>query len=496
MPTIADHIRGLTITEGQGAGENMTVLPWQQDFLQGAFAPDVRTAALSIARGNGKTTLLAAIAHAALCGPLAQRRGLTVFVASSFAQARIGFSHLLAFVHDAEGTDGYRITDNPQTASIISRATGATVRCIASDARRAHGLAPALIVADEPAQWPPSTSEKMVAALTTSLGKIPGSRMVAIGTRPADTSHWFSQLLDGDADYAQIHAAPAGADIQSPTAWAAANPSLPHMPALENAIAREAELAIREPGAMAAFRALRLNQGTSDTARQSLLDADVWERAEGEAPPDGPLVWGIDLGTTAAMSAVAAYWPQSGRLEAMAAFPAEPGIEERARRDSVGPLYQSMADQGELVIAGDCAVSVPALLREALARYGRPAAVVADRWREGELREALTAADVPRAALVIRGQGYKDGGEDVRAFRRAILEGLVTPRKSLLLRAALAEAVTTADPAGNEKLAKATEGGRRFRARDDAAAAAILAVAEGYRNRPTEAPAPRRLVIV
>ena len=32
------------------------------------------------------------------------------------------------------------------------------------------------------------------------------------------------------------------------------------------------------------------------------------------------------------------------------------------------------------------------------------------------------------------------------------------------------------DPAGNSKLAKGSEGGRRLRARDDAAAAAILAV--------------------
>ena len=44
------------------------------------------------------------------------------------------------------------------------------------------------------------------------------------------------------------------------------------------------------------------------------------------------------------------------------------------------------------------------------------------------------------------------------------------------------EARSIADPAGNEKLCKATEGGRRLRARDDAVAAAILAVAEGSRR--------------
>ena len=49
----------------------------------------------------------------------------------------------------------------------------------------------------------------------------------------------------------------------------------------------------------------------------------------------------------------------------------------------------------------------------------------------------------------------------------------------------MAEARTISDPAGNAKLSKGSQGGRRVRARDDAAtaaAAAILAVAAGYRQ--------------
>ena len=82
-----------------------------------------------------------------------------------------------------------------------------------------------------------------------------------------------------------------------------------------------------------------------------------------------------------------------------------------------------------------------------------------------------------------RGQGYRDGGEDVRAFRRAAMDGRVTPVKSLLLRSSMAEARTISDPSGNAKLAKGGEGGRRERARDDAVAAAILAVSVGQRGR-------------
>ena len=141
-----------------------------------------------------------------------------------------------------------------------------------------------------------------------------------------------------------------------------------------------------------------------------------------------------------------------------------------------------MATRGELIVTPGRAVSVEGLLREALDRWGRPAAIVADRYRETDLRQALDRVGFPQAAFVTRGMGFRDGAEDVRLFRRAALTGALAPGRSLLLRAALAEARTVADPAGNEKLAKGVEGRRRRRARDGAAAAAILAVAEGVRR--------------
>ena len=108
--------------------------------------------------------------------------------------------------------------------------------------------------------------------------------------------------------------------------------------------------------------------------------------------------------------------------------------------------------------------------------------IVCDRWRDAELRDQLDAVGFPQAALSVRGMGFKDGGEDVRLFRRACLGGQVKPERSLLLRASMAEARVATDPAANAKLAKRTQGGRRANARDDAVAAAILAVAEGIRR--------------
>ena len=252
-------------------------------------------------------------------------------------------------------------------------------------------------------------------------------------------------------------------------------------PDLEAAIRAEAKQARADPALLASFEALRLNLGTEDAAVSTLLDAGLWQAIEGVADMDGPAVWGVDLGTSAAQSAVAAYWPQTGALACLAAFPAEPTLAERGLRDGVGGLYAECAKRGELLTLGRHTVDVRALMQAALDRFGRPARIVADRWREADLREALDAAGVPMAALEFRGMGYRDGAEDVRQFRRACADRRVTPAPSLLLRSAMAEARTVSDPAGNHKLSKGSQGGRRVRARDDAAAAAILAVSAGVR---------------
>ena len=483
MNRLIDYLEGLQVTQGRLSGQPFNVLPWQRRFVRGAFADGIQSAALSVGRGNGKTALLSGIGAATLNGPLMVPRGETVIVASSFEQARIAFEHVIAFMgRTLDNRNRWRVWDTAQQARVEDRLTGARVRCIGSDPRRAHGLAPVLVLADEPAQWPETTGERMVAALRTAAGKQPDSKFVALGTRPADPEHWFSKMLAGGCDYAQSHAAgPDDPKFQRRT-WAKANPSLPHMPDLEIAIRTEAQQAKKDPALLAAFDALRLNLGTADTEVAVLLDAGLWARCEGEADASGPCMWGIDLGTSAAQSAVACYWPSTGRLECVAAFPCEPALADRGLRDGVGNLYVQCAQRGELVTLGQRASDVSMLLQAALDRFGRPAVVVADRWREAELRDALDKAGIPAAELDVRGMGFKDGGEDVRSFQRAMADGRVTPIPSLLLRSAMSEARTVSDPAGNSKLSKNSQGGRRKRARDDAAAAAILAVAAGVRR--------------
>ena len=147
MTDLETYLAGLTVTEGRRAGESFAVLPWQRRFLAGAFAPGVQWAGLSVARGNGKTALLSGVAAAALDGPLVVPRAETIIVAASFGQARIAFDHTLAYLADkVKDRKRWRTWDTAQQAMIQDRETGARVRVIGSDPKRAHGLAPVLFV--------------------------------------------------------------------------------------------------------------------------------------------------------------------------------------------------------------------------------------------------------------------------------------------------------------------------------------------------------------
>ena len=94
---------------------------------------------------------------------------------------------------------------------------------------------------------------------------------------------------------------------------------------------------------------------------------------------------------------------------------------------------------------------------------------------QGSLSDAVNLSKIRLPFPSWRGQGWKDGNTDIRAFKSQLFEGKVHAPKSLAMRSAFAEARTLMDPAGNQKLAVKSEAGRRSNARDDLTAAVILA---------------------
>ena len=123
---VKDYCERLTVTQGDSFGKPFTVLPWERRFITKAFKPTVSTAALSMARANGKSALIGAIAAAHIDDPrLRQPRAEILVIASSFGQARIIFDHSAAFLGEKiQDKKVWRLSDNNWNASLMHRASG------------------------------------------------------------------------------------------------------------------------------------------------------------------------------------------------------------------------------------------------------------------------------------------------------------------------------------------------------------------------------------
>ena len=87
---VESYLAGLVVPQGRYAGQPFPVLPWQSRFVAGAFRDGVLDAALSLGRGNGKTTLCAGLLAATVDkdGPLNSPNAESLLVASMSRAAR------------------------------------------------------------------------------------------------------------------------------------------------------------------------------------------------------------------------------------------------------------------------------------------------------------------------------------------------------------------------------------------------------------------------
>ena len=68
MKDLYQYLKNLIIGQGREVGRCLQLYPWQRRFLRGAFEQS-DAAALSLAQGGSKTTLVARIACAAMSRP-------------------------------------------------------------------------------------------------------------------------------------------------------------------------------------------------------------------------------------------------------------------------------------------------------------------------------------------------------------------------------------------------------------------------------------------
>ena len=134
-------------------------------------------------------------------------------------------------------------------------------------------------------------------------------------------------------------------------------------------------------------------------------------------------------------------------------------------------VYHKLVANGSLRLAEGLRVPSPTQLFEWICdRWGVPVKIVCDRFRLGELQDAVQGA-CPVEGRVTR---WSEAAADIRSLRKGVRDGpfSIDEGSRALLIASLSVAYIKNDDQGNTRLAK---DGKDNRARDDAAAALLLA---------------------
>ena len=486
----AQFLALLRIPEGKKAGKPLKLAKFQKSFIKGTFRPSVMVGVLSIGRGNAKTALAAGLALAELVGALQedpQPKREIIFAARNRDQAKIAFNFLVGYLEGMPEADQdlFTIRRGSKLEVEFQGNGGGLARVIAADGKSILGGSPCLAIMDERAAWEREKGDSLENAILSGLGKRDG-RAIIISTSAPDSANTFSKWLDEPppGTYVQEHRPPMGLPADDLDSLLIANPgAIEGIGATPDWLQSQARRAIARGGsALSSFRNLNRNERVSSEDRSVLVTVDEWMAAEvdpDQLPPrDGPCVLGIDLGGSRSMSAAAFYWPETGRLEALGTFPAFPSLVDRGAADGVSDRYAQMNVRGELSVMGENTVPPGRWLAEIVKHLDGqpPACIVGDRFRHSEFIEAMQGAGLARVPFIWRGFGWKDSAEDIERFRRALFDGEVKVAPSMLLRFAFADAITLVDPAGNQKMAKGRSLGRI-----DAAAAAVIAIAQGAR---------------
>ena len=453
----------------------LTLRPFQRRFLSSAFRPEIDTAVLSMPRGNGKSTLAAEVLRRAMTpGDKLHAEGDEVaLVAASLEQARMVYRPLRQWLEPA---GHYRFIDSITRVGIFCKRTQTRLRVLSSNPKTAMGLVRTrLLVADEPGAWNVVGGQALWDAIDTAQGK-PDSplHVLLIGTLAPSTSGWWHDMVKRGS-HGSTHVTLLQGDPDKWDQWPTiqrANPLATHFAPFRRRLLHERDEARRDPRLKARFLSYRLNVPSADESKVLLAVAD-WKRVCGREVParQGRPVCGVDLGGGRSWSAAVAIFP-NGRMEALAVAPGIPDLSRQEKRDRVPRgTYQQLAAAGQLQVAEGLRVQPPGLLIEAvLRRWGRPRLIVCDRFRLAELQDV--AGGVP---VQPRRQRWSEAAEDVRALRKLALDGPLSCAQSsrALVGTSLSLAQVKSDDQGSTRLAK--EGERRQLARDDVAAAAVLA---------------------
>lgn len=282
---------------------------FQQRIARAMNCPEPELVVL-LPRGQGKTTLMAAIALHHL---ITVENAAVYCAASSREQARILYEAAVMFARQLEHPNivirhlELRWCDNPDEPNVFTR----HLRVLAADAPKLHGLTPSLAIIDELHAHP---DEEVYVALRTATLKRKGSKLITISTAGQGADSPLGRLRARALGQPHIQRKGALTHAHGPglrmLEWSVpddANIRIGYVVKRANPASWITTYALheqREAVAEVAFRRYHCNQWTA--AVGAWLPAGAWQACAGETHFEpGERIWvGVDVGGERSASAV------------------------------------------------------------------------------------------------------------------------------------------------------------------------------------------------
>lgn len=337
------------VPEGDLIGTPIRLLPFQKKFILEVYDSPygTHTAILSIARKNSKTSTIACLLLAHLCGPEAVENSQIVSGAQSKEQASVIFELARKMV-DMSPTLSDLVRIQPSGKRLIGLRKNVLYKALAAEGKTAHGLSPILAILDEVGQVVGPT-DKFVTAITSAQGAYKNPLLIAISTQAPTDADMFSTWIDAQRAapdprvVCHVYEAPAGCALDDRKAWAAANPALGKFRSLAD-VEKQVKAALAMPANEPEVRNLILNQRVE--AVSPFVSASVWRDNGAECGPiEKKKVWGgLDLSSVADLTSLELV-TEDGGVHSQFWLPEE-GLAEKSRKDRVP--YDLWAKQGFL----------------------------------------------------------------------------------------------------------------------------------------------------
>jgi phage terminase large subunit-like protein len=423
-------------------------------------------------RGNGKTTLAAALALCHIAGPESEPRGEVYSAANDRLQAARIHSEMSAMILRTPWLDE-RVSIRRFTKEIEDvGGTGTLYAALSADVGTKMGLAPSFVVYDELGQAP---NRELLDALDSAMGKRAEPLMLVISTQAARDEAPLSTLIDyglriqrGEIKDPTFHltlfSAPDDADPWAPATWRLANPALNDFRSLAD-VRRLALQAQKMPAAENSFLNLVLNRRVDTTAQ--FLTAAAWKACGAETTALSALKGrlchaALDLGGTKDMTAlVLVFIGDDGEFDVLP-FCWLPGATLGEREDNDRMPYQQWAREGHLLtFPGQRSTDPKAVALKIAELHGQYniQALAFDAWRIEDIKRELDAigCDVP---LTPFRQGFQSMAPAVDVLERLVEEKKLRHAGHPVLTMAASNAKIETDAAGNRKLSKKKSTGR------------------------------------